>query len=145
MEKNIKKAFELAEQEVQEKQIENLKQIVKKLLQTKSDKEEEKRKIESDIKIIKTTIDDFKAGRLDKVKEMLEKNPEAKKITPLEIVVVREVYPTKPWTWEYNVNWQSYNNSSLGSGNSLVYNGTGTTTQVFTSGTYNLSGSIINL
>jgi len=157
MEKNIKKAFELAEQEVQDKNIQNLKEIVKKLLEKKKKKEEDKREIENEISTIKNTLDNFKSGRLDKVKEMLDTDPKAKEVAPLNIIVIQNdnyiKYPTKPWYWNYEVNW---NNGNWSSGSSLVgYNGSTTTNlvytasgqdfQTFTTGTYNINSGIINL
>ena len=61
MKENIKTAFESAEQEIQEKEIAQLKSIIKNLLQQKVDLEEDKREIEKEISVIKQTIDDFKA------------------------------------------------------------------------------------
>ena len=77
MKDQIKKAFDLAENEVEEKQIEYLKNIIKSLLQKKKDKEKERDELDEDIKLIKQDIDDFKAGRLDKVKERHEVNERA--------------------------------------------------------------------
>lgn len=159
MESNIKKAVALAEQEVQEKEVENLKNIIKKLLEKKKGAEEDKRLAEEEIKVIKQTIDDFKAGRLDKVKEMLEKNPRAKEIAPINITIIQNDnytrYPLKPWYWNYEVYWlqpkdsvDKYSNLILcntTSNNYCGWTGTGNTAQVFTNGTYNIGGQIINL
>lgn len=103
MKDNIKKAFELAEQEVQEKEIANLKGIIKDLLRKKADKEEDKREIEKEISVIKQTIDDFKAGRLDKIKELMEKDSVAKDLLPFTVVIINQTIINQPWKWVYQV------------------------------------------
>lgn len=153
MKENIKTAIELAEQEVQEKEIASLKKIVKDLLESKLKKEEKKREIEKEISIIKQTIDDFKAGRLDKVKELIEKDSVAKETLPFKILIINQPVITQPWKWTYKIEPNySYSTSSLtaDSCNAGYYlttstGSTGTNYATFTSGTYKLSGKIINL
>jgi hypothetical protein len=154
----LKKAFESAEQEIQDKEIASFKEIVLRLLEKKKELDEEKSELEKEIKVVRQTIDDFKEGRLDKVKEMLEKNEEAKKILPLQIVIIQNdnwiLNPLKPWNWNYQLTWQprydglvTYSNDGM----SNVFpcmsaNLIGTTASNFTSGTYNLSnGNSISL
>lgn len=134
MKENIKTAFESAEQEIQEKEIAQLKSIIKDLLQKKVDKEEEKREIEKEISVIKQTIDDFKAGRLDKVKELQEKDSIAN-FLPFRIMIINQPQVIKPWGWDYTISTPRGN--STWSGNCV---------STFTSGTYVLGdGKIINL
>lgn len=154
MQKEIKKAIESAEQEIQEREIANLKSIIKDLLEKKNDKEKEKREIEKEISVIKQTIDDFKAGRLDKIKELQEKDETAKEILPFKIVIINQPVITQPWNWKYQV-VRDYSNNFTAS--SLKYlSGVGGTTYctsglsgngyaTFTSGSYDVGGSIINL
>jgi len=166
--KNVTKAFEAAEQELQEKDVQHLKGIIKNLLQSKKDKEKERDEIDAEIKVIKQDIDDFKAGRLDKIKERHDINPEADKSSPINIVIIndnsRRVYPTQPWRWNYEVQWvpawgtstittTSGTNGGGGSGGLMYYAGTGstnaintvycsgTTAATFTSGTYQLGNN----
>lgn len=148
MEKNVKKAFELAQQEVQEKEIANLKNIIKDLLQKKVDKEKEKNDIEKDIKLIKQTIDDFKAGRLDKIKELIEKDDRAKDLVNINITIINNNnYPLKPWLWTYQIHpLVTYGTISNPSNNLSNLSYTGTTCVSFSGGTYSLAGGqIINL
>lgn len=169
MKDQIKKAFDLAENEVEEKQIEYLKNIIKSLLQKKKDKEKERDELDEDIKLIKQDIDDFKAGRLDKIKERHEVNERADRVAPIQITIIndnsRVTYPTQPWRWNYELCWASPQ-SALGSISSLSFvNGTGgntfyatgqanalntmvlcgNTATTYTSGTYQVNGNIINL
>lgn len=163
MKESIKKAFESAEQETQEKEIANLKKIILNLLNSKKEKETAKDKLDKEIRLIKQSIDDFKAGRLDKVKELIEKNEDAKQVVPLIINIINNNnYPTKPWLWNYNVEWiyfpYQYNqsisnnysmlpcNGATSTSNVIYTCGPGNTLATFTSGTYNLdNGQTINL
>ena len=108
----IKKATELAENELQENEIQHFKKIIKDLLQKKKDKEKEKTELDEEIKIIKQDIDDFKAGRLDKIKERHDKNPIADRVAPIQITIIndnsRTIYPLQPWRWNYIVNGWDY-------------------------------------
>lgn len=162
MKDNIKTAFELAEQEVQEKEIANLKLIIKDLLKSKLTKEEEKREIEKEISVIKQTIDDFKSGRLDKVKELIEKDSVAKDTLPFKIVIINQPVITKPWGWNYRV-VPNYNGGIASGGLTTINNissvpattcsyssassagASGTNYATFTSGTYLVNGRTINL
>jgi hypothetical protein len=159
MKDEIKKATQLAENELQEKKIEHLKNIIKSLLQKRKEKEKVKNELEEEIKLIKQDIDDFKSGRLDKVKERHEVNEKADKIFPINITIIndnsRKIYPLHPWRWNYEVVWNyqptytsNYTSNSLvdfSGSSSIILCGTSTAT--YTSGTYTLSGgsNIINL
>ena len=139
MEKQIKKAFADAEQELQEKEVAQYKGIIKDLLQKKVDKEEEKREIDKEISVIKQTIDDFKAGRLDKVKELQEKDSVAKQLLPFKVIVINQPVYTQPWNWIYQVQ------NALQQANQCKTLTTGNNFATFTTGTYNVGGRIINL
>ena len=85
-----KKAFELAEKELEEKQIEKLKDVVKDTLRKIKDLDDEIGKLEEDRKILKLDIDDLKAGRLDKIEERQKVDKKAKRVSV--IVVEKEVH-----------------------------------------------------
>lgn len=152
----IKKAMDLAENEVQDKQIQHLKNIIKSLLQKKVDKEKEKDELDEEIKLIKQDIDDFKAGRIDKIKERHELNEKADKILPINITIINDNsrinYPTQPWRWNYeiitnfDVNNPHYFHST-GGNNAIML--CGSTSATYTAGTYSVSNTfgsgIINL
>ena len=149
MKDNIKTAIESAEQEIQEKEIAQLKGIVKNLLEKKAKLEEEKRDIEKEISVIKQTIDDFKAGRLDKVKELIEKDVVAKQVLPFKIFIINQPVINQPWKWTYRItpSYPQYSYTTISNDNSLLnYCSAGTNVGTFTSGTYSLNnGRIINL
>lgn len=161
MKDQIKKAVESAEQEIQEREISHLKNIIKDLLEKKSEKEKEKRAIEAEISVIKQTIDDFKAGRLDKVKELQEKDPLAYHLLPFKIVIVNQPVISQPWYWTYSIqptattsctttttstaSLTNYGNTTV-TQYSCSAGATGNSIATFTSGTYALGdGRIINL
>lgn len=166
MKENIKTAIESAEQEIQEKEIEKLKGIVKDLLIKKANKEGEKREIEKEISVIKQTIDDFKAGRLDKVKELIEKDSVARQILPFQVIIINQTIYNQPWRWEYRVEptisslptvtWNPYNRLTAGGSGGIqladcpatytIGGGvTGNCYATFTSGSYDIGDRIINL
>lgn len=127
MKENTTKAFELAQQEVQDKEVSKLKEIILKLLEKKKKADNDKRELEKEIKVIKQTIDDFKEGRLDRIKELLEKDSTAKQIIPINITIIQNdiyrQYPLQPWRWYYDVVWQPYYGSVTtyaGSNNTLL-------------------------
>jgi seryl-tRNA synthetase len=154
MKDEIKKATELAENELQDKRIQNFKKIIKSLLETKVAKEKERSELDEEIKLIKQEIDDFKAGRLDKIKERHDIVKKADEVCPIKVVIIKDEfhvnYPFQPWRWNYQitpftpqpepVNYISSvtmsNSSYLPQGGiTLAGNGFG----VATSGTYALS------
>lgn len=154
MKDQIKKAFDLAENEVEEKQIEYLKNIIKSLLQKKKDKEKKRDELDEDIKLIKQDIDDFNAGRLDKIKERHEVNERADKVAPIQITIIndnsRVNYPTQPWRWNYELYWQ--HPIYVGAGQTMTLTSAsasmvlcGNTSATYTSGTYSVNNQIINL
>ncbi len=166
MKDNIKKAVESAEQEIQEKEIKNLKNIIKDLLEEKKSKEEKKREIEKEISIIKQSIDDFKSGRLDKIKELQEKDEVAQKLLKFQINIINQPIITQPWGWHYQVVPMYYRGGITSVDSNIYYCGDSTTltTQscsslsriasngmagntyaTFTSGSYNVNGGIVNL
>ena len=170
---NIKKAFDLAQNEVEEKEIAHLKNIIKKTLEEKKRLEKNRDELDEKIKLIKQDIDDFKSGRLDKIKERHDANPIADVVVPIQITIIndnsRKYYPQKPWMWNYEVGWNLIGsagytittasaspNSCLalctsssdisGCGTSGTAILCGTQSATFASGTYSLSdGSITNL
>lgn len=135
MDKLAKKATELAENELQEREIKHLKNIIQSLLQKKLDKEKEREKLDEEIKLIKQDIDDFKSGRLDKIKERHDLDPRANDIHPIQIRIISQTVPIRPWCWQYAI------------GNGTVVSGT--TSATYSSGSYAVLSSngtsIINL
>jgi len=155
MTNKYKEAFQSAEQEIEEKSIAQLKQTIKQILQKKKDLEEERDELDEEIKLLKQDIDDFKAGRLDKVKERHENDERCDRVFPITINIIKQEIVTKPWTWTYEVfprvTWAnpqyiggSITTTASALGSNTMYL-TGNTAQAFTVGSYNLNNGIVNL
>ena len=112
-EKDVKRAFELAQNELEseknkehDKQVAEVKEIVKKTLQEIEKLKEKKGDIEEKLKILKLDIDDLKAGKLEQIKERQDKDSLAKKVSIIiikEKETIREV--PSPWYQPYYVEW----------------------------------------
>ncbi len=109
--KDVQKGFELAEKELNEKRVQEVKEIVKKTLEKLELAKQKKQTIEDEIKYLKMDIDDLRAGRLDLIEERQLKDPKAKKISVVIIVKEREVVirerevPVYPWVQPYVIQW----------------------------------------
>ncbi len=103
-----KKAFEAAEKELEDKQIEKLKNVVKDTLRKIQDLDKEICKLEEERKILKLDIDDLKAGRLDKIEERQKVDSKAKQVSV--IIVEKEVhhYHGSPWYQPYVIHYVPY-------------------------------------
>lgn len=107
MDKNIiKKGVESAEKELQEKEIEKIKFIVKSYLEKIEEKSRERSLLDEEIKGLKKDLDDLKSGRLDKIEERQALDPGAKKRA---LVIINKntehYYPAKPWYSEYRIEY----------------------------------------
>jgi hypothetical protein len=131
-EKDVKKAFDLAQKEVaaekekkHEEQVQKVKDIVKRTLEEIEKLKDEKSQIDEKLKILKLDIDDLKQGKLERVKERQDKDPQAKKVSVFIIEKVIKKEPS-PWYWPWIVRWNTdvypiydvtYNNTGV---NNLV-------------------------
>jgi len=92
----VKEAVELAEKELQEeedrKQIDLIKKAIKQTLEKIKDKENERSKLNKEIKTLKQDIDNIRAGRLDLIAERQEKDDEAKRTSIIEVIKEKEVH-----------------------------------------------------
>ena len=169
-----KKAFELAEKELEDKQIEKLKEAVKNTLRKIKDLDDDIVKLEDERKILKLDIDDLKAGRLDKIEERQKVDKKAKRVSV--IVVEKEVhhYHGSPWYQPYVIHYVPYPQvqplpispvyvndsihycngngqsallgmSATTDGNNSVFMLNASTAKNYTTGTYDLGTKIVNL
>lgn len=104
----VKKAFEQAEQDARDKQVAEVKKIVTKTLEKLDAVKKELKAKHEEERLLKMDIDDLKEGRLDRIAERQDKDPEAKKVSVVLIIkekeVIREV--PSPWYFPYQVIWQ---------------------------------------
>jgi len=112
-EKDIKNAYNLAEKEIEaekkkeyDKQVEEVKEIVKRTLTELESLKEKKRETEEKIKVLKLDLDDLKQGKLERIKERQDKDPLAKKVSVIIIKekVIRETIPS-PWYTPWQITW----------------------------------------
>jgi len=121
----VKQAFAEAEKEAREKQVGEVKRIVVKTLEKLEDVRKNLKKLQEEEKILKMDIDDLKDGRLDRISERQEKDPESKKVSVVLIIKEKEVIrEVSPWYWPYTVVWQQYIPQTLPG--TITYCGSGT-------------------
>ena len=77
----VKAAFAAAQDEAREKQIGEVKKIVTKTLEKLDTVKKEIKEKQEEERILKMDIDDLKDGRLDRIAERQDKDPEAKKVS----------------------------------------------------------------
>lgn len=139
---DYKKAFELADKEVQEEEIKKIKEIVKAHLQKIDEQQKIKSEADEKIRLLKKDLEDLKEGRLDRIEERHKLEPKAREIRIIEIRKIEKQYiPMQPWYSPWVITYSPvYTNPSL-----TYYNGTSGTLTVsgntfanFTSGTYQL-------
>lgn len=105
----VKQGVQLAQDELREKSVQEVKKIVLKTLEKLKELETDKHKLDKQIKVLKMDIEDLKEGKLDRIVERQEKDEEAKKTSVVIIIkekeVIREV-ERSPWYWPYRIMWQ---------------------------------------
>jgi len=169
----IKKAYELAQKELKEKRIGQVKELVKKTLERLSHLDEQISKLQEERKILKLDIDDLKAGRLDRIEERQSKDEKAKKTSVATIVKEKVVehhhHYDNYWYYPYRVVWNppllpydgtvyctTGNASTTIGGNAVSCNSintggcssftlTSSVAKDFSIGTYNIDGDIVHL
>jgi len=104
--KLAKRGYELAQKELKEKQVEEVKKMVLKTLEKLEELKKQKKDIEKKIKILKMDLDDLKEGRLDRIAERQGKDKEAKDTSVVIIIKEKEVIKENPWYWPYKIIWQ---------------------------------------
>ena len=144
-ESDVKKGYELAEKELKDKQVQEVKQIVLKTLEKIKGQEKIRDEASKKIKILKMDIDDLKDGKLDRIVERQEKDVEAKDISVVIIIREEHNHYNNPWYVPYRIVWNqpywAYALGSTTSGNalSLAYTSSGTSMTNAYSGNINCS------
>lgn len=102
----VKKAVELAENELKEQKIQEAKKIVLKTLEKLSKIEKDIRKLQEEKRLLKMDIDDMKEGHLDRIAERQEKDEKAKEASVVVIIKEKVVERVSPWHWPYIIQWK---------------------------------------
>jgi len=113
--KDVKRAYDDAQKEIEEqkrkeheKQVAEVKEIVKRTLLEIEKLKDEKGNIEEKLKILKLDIDDLKEGKLERIKERQDKDPKAKEVSIIiikEKETIRERDIPSPWYQPYYIQW----------------------------------------
>jgi anaerobic ribonucleoside-triphosphate reductase len=165
-EANVKAGYELAEKELKDRQVQEVKKIVLKTLEKIKDQEKIRDEASKKVKILKMDIDDLKEGKIERIVERQEKDDEAKN-TSVVIIIRETVNNYSPWYVPYRVVWQEpipyypispinwmstttgNTAGSLTTTNSSSYNAYATincsTAKDSTIGAYDVEGTIVNL
>ena len=142
-EETVKKAFELAEKEVQEIEVSKIKKIVQSYLQDIEELVEKKKDVEEKIKVLKSELDDLKDGRIDKIKERHEKDEKARNIFIIIVKCIEQEYlPLQPWRSPWIIQLKNdINNGFVFMGANGAITTTGNTFANFTGGTYTVTNT----
>lgn len=160
--KDVKRGYELAKQELKDRQIEKVKEIVKATLEKLESLKEKKKDIEEQIKILKLDLDDLKQGRLDRIEERQSKDKRARETSIFQIIkIVEEHHHYDHWYQPYKIvytpcdyYWSGPtidlsttpvgdNNFTI-TGNSDSYTINCSVAKDYAAGTYEIDGRIIN-
>jgi hypothetical protein len=102
-----KKAYKLAEEELEQEKIERVKEVVRATLERLEILKKRKKEIEGEMKILRMDLDDLREGHLDRIEERQKKDEKAKEISVVKViekVVEREVKPPY-WYKHYTLQW----------------------------------------
>lgn len=84
MTNNNKKAFCEAKKELQEEMINEIKDVMKSILQKIQEEKEKKAEAEENLRLLKLDMEDLRAGKIQKIKNRHEKSKRAKEVSPIE-------------------------------------------------------------
>lgn len=102
-----KEAFVQLEKEQKEKQVAEVKAIVRQTLEKLDIIKKDIKKLQDKKKILELDIEDLKEGKLDRIADRQAIDPEARKVSVVVIVKEKEVIrEIGPWYWPYQVIWQ---------------------------------------
>jgi hypothetical protein len=104
-EAHVKQGYELAEKELKDSQVQEVKKIVLKTLEKIKEQEKIRDEASKKVKILKMDIDDLKEGKIERIVERQEKDDEAKD-TSVVIIIRETVNNYSPWYVPYRVVWQ---------------------------------------
>lgn len=138
MNNDVKTGYELAEKELKEKQVQEVKRIATKTLEKLADVDKKIKDLQEQKKILKMDIEDLKEGKLDRMVERQEIDPKAKEVSVVIIIKEKEIIKEyNPWHYPYTVIWQKLNVSLQPI---FVTNATNWTSQCCTTTSQNFCG-----
>jgi hypothetical protein len=102
-----KKAVREAEKELEDKQVEELKRVIKSTLLKIKELDTEIKEKQEEKRILKLDIDDFKDGRLDRIEERQAKDKKAKKIAIVRVIRKEVHHHYDRWYTPYVLTWNT--------------------------------------
>lgn len=108
-EREAKKAYSDAEKEIREKQIENLKNVVKRTLEELEKAKEERKKISEKIKYLELDLEDLKLGKIERIEERQKNDEKSKKysVVIVEKPIVQKEIVEKHYYYDKYEHWFS--------------------------------------
>lgn len=106
----MQEGYELAQKELKEKAKEKIKAIVLDYLERIEKLDNQIDELQDEKKQLKLTLDDIKSGKLEVLKERLEKDPKAKRVNVIEIHETHiHNHNHSPWYQPYVITYPSAN------------------------------------
>jgi len=155
-EKISKKAYDEALKDIEEEKKEKIKEIIKATLRKKNEIEEEISKLQKKKKILSKDLEDFKKGRLDLIEERQKVDKLARETSLVRVEKIKAEEVNRPWYQIYQIilreppisnAYSTYTTTwaASSSGSNLTVNASGSDFHLYTVGTYDIGGNIINL
>lgn len=95
----VKEAVKSAEEELKNEEKMRIKSVVKATLELLQKKEESRKMLDDEIKILRKDIDDLREGRIDRIKERQELDSKAKDVSVIIVKekIIEKHVPTPMW------------------------------------------------
>ena len=106
--KKYVKAFEMAQDEVTNSGLEDIKREFKQVLSLIEQKKQQKEQIEEEIRVLKLDLEDMKAGKFDKIKQRQDNSSMAKRVSPVTMSYNPQALEDW-WKQTWNITWTNGN------------------------------------
>lgn len=105
MSEKYKQAFKDAQKELEEKEMNGVKDIIKRSLKRLKELKKEKADLDEKIKYVKMDLEDLKNGKLGVIEERQRKDPDAKDNSVIIVIKEKIVERCNPWYVPYRITW----------------------------------------
>jgi len=107
--KVVSDAIKESEKTKQEEEIKKIKGIVQKILEKIDSLKEKKVGLDKEIRVLEDDLSDLKKGRMDKIEERQEKDPDHKNYTIIVVKRIEKEYiPMYPWRSPWIITIKDY-------------------------------------
>jgi len=151
----IKKAYDEAENSLNEERTKEIKKVILATLKRIEEIDTQIKELQEEKKILKADVEDFKVGRLDRIEERQKANPKAKQVSVVKIE--REIHHhhyDRWWQEPYRITWikmapcypnEVWCGSTCDAVATTSFTTSGSAFQFNTCGTYNLDNKTVYL